>query len=347
MPGGTEHLMFAKETVFGTPVTPNKAIPVRSSNLTGAMPLMIPDVTGGGKGDRPGLVGEIAVGPGDINTLLYPKDLGLLFRSTFGTRAQVAAGAGFKNKLLVDDEVAFDSFTIQKRYKTTLAENLRGAKVTGWTIGARTREFATMVLSMVGKDSAMSTGLWSDGTGPQAVVDPVPYSTPFPEAFTFYQGVLRLGGTVTLTSGELVVAGGTARSDFDNIEISAALNVSTDAYGVNLGDRTIQTADEGKRELTVRFDPNFNTSGDEFYNAWKDNVPAVIQLFFQGPEYEAGFRHELTITLPHVNYSAGGNPDLNATYGLKRHTIEGRAFVDQTLLKDIGVVWQTTQNLTV
>lgn len=345
MAGGSEHLMFGEEPSFGSPVTPDKAIPVRSSNLTGAMPLMIPDVTGGGRGDRPGLVGEIAVGPGDINTLLYPVDLGFLFRSTFGARSAVGAGSGYRNALLMDDELAFDTFTIQKRYRSDLAENLRGAKITGWTIGARTREFATMVLSMVGKDSAMSTGTWSDGSASEPVVDPVPYTTPFPEAFTFYQGVLLLGGSVAMAGDEMVVTGGTERADFDNIEISAALNVSTDAYGVNLGDRTIQTADEGKREITVRFDPNFNTSGDEFYNAWKDNVPAVIELFFEGPEYDTGFRHELKITLPHVNYSAGGNPDLNATYGLKRQTIEGRAFVDQTLLADIGVVWQSTQDL--
>jgi len=343
-----EHFMFAEETTWGTFVPPDTAIPVRTANVTGSMPLMIPDVTGGGRADRQGAVGEIGVGPGDVTTLLYPVDVGMILRSAFGTRAATAAGTGFRNKLLPDDDVAFDTFSLQKRYSPTLAESIRGAKLAGWTIGARTREFATITFSFVGKDSVMTpSGVWSDGTSAPAVVDPPPYTTPFPEAFTFYQGVIRTGGTVALTSGELVVTGGTARNDFDNIEIQANYNVSQDAYGVNLGDRTVQSLDEGKREITVRFEPNWSLQGTaEFYNAWKNGDKAVVELFFQGPIFNASNHYEMKITLPDVVYSNGANPDLNAQYGLKRTTVEGRAFLDSTLLVDIGVVIQTTQDLT-
>lgn len=342
---GSEHFMFAEETVLGTWVAPNKALFVRSSNLTGAQPLMIPDETGGGRGQPPGAPGEISAS-GNFVANLRPTVLGHLLRSNFATRAQTTAGTGgFRNKLLIDDDVAFESFSVQKRYRDDLAESLRGVKVTGWTIAARTREFAQITVDMVGKDSTITGGTWSDATSAPAVVDPVPYEATPPPAFKFYEGVMRLGGSVALTAGELVVTGGTARNDFDNIEIATNFNVGTDAYGVNLGDRTVQTLDEGRREITVRFDPNFNTTSNEFYLAWKNGARAVVELYFEGPEYFTGNKHQMKITLPWVVYSSGANPEINTAYGLKRHTVEGSAFVDPTTDADIGLVIQTTEDL--
>lgn len=350
---GSEHLMFAEETVLGTYVAPDKAFGVRSVTLTGSQPLLNPDETGGGRGQRPGSPGEIGAA-GDIVSTLHPTVLPFLLRSVFATRTKTAAGvtpiAGFRNKLLIDDDVAFDTFSIQKRYKATLAESLRGCKIGGFTIGARTKEFATSSISFVGKDSTISGGTWSDGTSAPAVIDPVPYESTYVEAFKFYQGVMRIGGSVANTSGELVVTGGTARNDFDNIELQCNFNVGTDAYGINLGDRTVQTLDEGRREITVRFDPNFDTTTNEFYNAWKNGSRAIIELFFRGPVYAtapSSFAYEMKFTLPWVVYSNGANPELNNAYGLKRHTVEGMAFVDPTLDVDIGLVVQSSEDLTV
>jgi hypothetical protein len=175
----------------------------------------------------------------------------------------------------------------------------------------------------------------------------VPYEATYVEAFKFYQGVVRIGGTTALTAGELVTTGGTARNDFDNVELQCNFNVGTDAYGVNLGDRTVQTLDEGRREITIRFDPNFDTTTNEFYLAWKNGARAQIELFFQGPIFNSTFHYEMKWTLPWVVYSNGANPELNNAYGLKRHTVEGMAFVDPTTDYDIGLVVQSTEDLTV
>lgn len=343
-----EHVMFAEEPAYGTWTTPDKAIPVRSMNLTGNQPLMIPEETGGGRGDLPGAVGEVSVGPGDITGLLRPKGWGWLLRSAFGIRAVTTTGLVNRNKFLIDDDIDPETFSFQKRFKPTLAESIKGSKLAGFTISARTREFAMITTSWVGKDSVASgsaPGTWADGSAAPAVVDPVPYASPQIEAFKFYQGVMRLGGTLTLVDGELVVTGGTARGDLDNIEIGMNLNPSTDAYGVNLGDRTLQDIPLGRREITARFDPNFGASGAEFYNGWKAGSRAVVELYFRGPVISGADRHEMKITLPWVIYSAGGMPELNAQYGLKRHTVEGRAFLDDALGADIGLVIQTTEDL--
>lgn len=350
---GSEHLLFAEEASFGVWLDPDKALPVRTVSLTGAQPLMLTDETGGGRNSRPGSPGEIGVS-GTIETLLHPTVLPFLLRSVFATRAKAAAGVtplpGFRNKLLINDDIAFDTFSIQKRYNATLAESIRGAKMTSFTIGARTKEFATCSMEFVGKDSTITPdGTWSDDDPAPAVVTPVPYEAAYVEPFKFYQGVLRLGGTVALTTGELVVAGGTERVDLDNIELTCNFNVGTDAYGINLGDRTVQSLDEGRREITVKFDPNFGSTGAEFYNAWKTGARAVIELFFEGPAYATtpDIKYLMKWTLPWVVYSNGANPELNATYGLKRHTVEGNAFVDPTTNADIGLVVQSTEDLTI
>lgn len=343
---GSEHFIFGEESSLGVWTTPDKALQVRSVTLTGSQPQMVPDETGGGRGQRPGSPGEIGA-TGDVVSTLHPTVLPFLYRSVFAIRSKVAAGTGWRNSMLIDDDVDFDTFSIQKRYRADLAESIRGCKVTTFVIGARTKEFATSTLTFVGKDSTVNGSVWSDGTSAPAVVDPVPYDPVYVEPFKFYQGVMRIGGTTALVGDELVITGGTERVDFDNIELTANFNVGTDAYGINLGDRTVQSLDEGRREITVKFDPNFNTTSTEFYEAWKNGERAQIDLFFEGAAYNLTNKYQMKITLPWVVYSNGANPEVNNAYGLKRHTVEGMAFVDPETEADIGFVVQSPEDLTV
>jgi hypothetical protein len=333
---GNEHFMFSEETTYGTWAAPTKALPVISATVAPEAPLLIDEATGGGRGRRDGDPGAIAVS-GDVETYLYPVQVGWLLRSVFATRAVTGTGP-YTNKFLIDDDVAHDSFSLQKRYSASTAESVRGAKINRIQITARTREFAMLSLGFVGKDATINGSVWSDGTSAPSVLSPT-YPASIPEAFKFYQGQIIFGGTVAEVSGELQVTGGTAEVDFDNIELEMNFNIGTDAYGVNLGDRTIQTADEGRRELMVRFDPNFDTNPSAYYTAWKAGTPAVIQLHFeQGTD-------EMTIVLPNVKYETGALPELNADYGLKRYTVEGVPLLDQTLDRDVGMVIISDEDL--
>src|SRR5688572_27870618 len=152
---GSEHFMWAEEPSWGTWTAPNKAIPVRTAGINPETTFMETGVTGGGRGRRPGAVGEIAVN-GPMETILYPKDLGFLIKTIFGTRAKVAAGTGWLNKLLPDDDVANESVSIQKRYSDTLAESIKGAKINTLTVAARSREYVTAAFEFAAKDAAAS-----------------------------------------------------------------------------------------------------------------------------------------------------------------------------------------------
>jgi len=339
-----ESFMWADEGAWGTYVAPNKAVPVRSAGINPETTFMDAGVTGGGRARRPGAAGEIAVN-GPMETILYAQDLGFLIRSFMLTRAQVAAGVGWKNKFLPNDEVAHGSFSIQKRYGPALAESIIGAKVNTFRISARSREYATATFEFAAKDAAGSGGTFSDGDAAPAVVDPVPYTVGLRDGLKFYQAEVIIGGTVALTTGELVVSGGTARCEIDNLEIEANFNLAADAYGLCLDDRTTTSMDEGLREVMVRFDPNFATVGFEFYNAWRNGDPVVVQAHFRGPEYATGFRDDIKVTLPYVIYQTAPNPDINAEYGVKRVSVEAGAYIDPSLLVDWGIVIQTTDDL--
>lgn len=349
-----DHILFARETTWGTYVAPDFAIPVISSNINGNQPRMPKNVTGTSRGRQRTAVGEFTAG-GSMSTYLYPTMIGKLLRSVFGTRAKVAAGTGYKNKLLPEDNTPFDSFSAQRQLQqpggSMIAQSARGLKINRWQINARAREYATIDFDFLGKDVAMSGDFWPDGNSAPTVVTPIPYPTPpIPDAFTFYQGVLRLGGTEALTSGEIVITSGTARGDFDNISVTANYNLAEDALGVNLGDRTRQKIPEGERTVDGHFEPNWDTlstSGKEIFLAWKDGTDAVVELFFQGPIYNASSRYELKVTLPQVHYTTGGIPDTAKTYGLRRIPVDFIAEVDDTLGLDIGLVLQTTEDYTV
>jgi len=414
-----EHLMYAEEATWGTYVPPTVAIPVTAASLAPAQPQMNNDDTGGGRARRPGGLGEKTVA-GPITTKLYGLGVPALVASMYGARDVDADGTGFKNKLLPDDDVPFESFSFQKRFTDTLAESIRGAKLNGYTVGARSKEFATLETRWVAKDAAISGGQWADaepavaitsssvatptvittasphgfatgdrvviaghtgstpavdgtytitvtgastftvpvavsvgGTGgtateiAPAVIDPPAYPADQPDALKFNQGVMRTGGTTALTAGEITWTGGADRCEFDNVAVEVNNNLSNDAFGVCLGDPTVQSVDEGRREVTIRFEPNFATVGGEFYRHWLESDDMTFQLYFESAqEYDTGKTYRWAWTFPLVRVTSAPTPELNAAYGLKRQTVEAMAYHDDTLGVDQGLVIHTGDDLT-
>jgi hypothetical protein len=346
---GSEHLSWADESVWGTFVAPDHAMPVTSSGINPTQALMVNADTGGGRGRRPGVLGAKTI-EGPITTGLYGRSLGYLLRTMYATRAKTTAGTGFRNKLLVDDDVDQGSLSMQKRYKDTLAESIRGAKLNGYTVTARSREYATVETRWLAKDAAANGGTWADGTSAPAVVDPVPYDLLEPDKLKFDEGALYLGGTKALTSGEIVITGGTERCEFDNIQLAIDNGLSNDAFGVCMGDPTVQDIIEGTRAITLRFEPNIDAVDAEFYTEWGSGTDlSAVLKFISKSTFDTGQYYEFWWALPLVRLSAAPFPELNTARGLKRQTVEAMAFADPSLAgqPDHGLVIKTSEDLTV
>lgn len=421
---GSEHVMFADEVTWGQYVAPTKAIPVTTSAINPTQALLVNADTGGGRGRRVGTPGAKTV-EGPITTGLYGISLGYLLRTMYAGRLKTTAGTGFRNKLMVDDDADQASLSIQKRYRDSVAESIRGAKLNGYTINARSKEYATVETRWLAKDAAASGsgGGWADKAAPvtlgastvaspthittlsphglstgdrvtiaghtgstpavdgtytvtvidsthftvpvnvsvggtggtvteiaPAVIDPVPYDVDEPEKLRFDEGVLILGGSKALTSGEIVLTGGVERCEFDNIQLVLDNGLSNDAFGVCLGDPTVQDIIEGTRAISLRFEPNFAAVDEEFYNKWGNGTElSALLKFVSKAEYDTGFHYEFWWALPLVKISNAPNPELNATRGLKRQTVEAMAFSDQSLAgaPDHSLVIQSSEDLTI
>lgn len=323
--------MFADELDWGEFVAPDKALPVTSSKIDRVQPLIVNADTGGGRGRRPGVIGSRTV-EGPIITGLYGGTLGFLFRTMYLARSSVAAGTGWKTKMMVDDDQDQSSLSFQKRYKGTVAESIRGGKLNGYTIGARAKEFATVELRWIAKDSAGSGGKWADDTDAPFVVDPVPYLASEPDKLKFNEGVLAIGGSAAIVDGEIVISGATDRCEFDNLQLVVNNNLSNNGFGVCLGDVTVQSVDEGIRAITMQFEPNFATVDEEFYNAWGDGADMTALLRFQSlAQFDTGRSYEFLWALPLVRMSGAPNPELNAARGLKRQIVAADAYADPGL----------------
>lgn len=515
---GNEHLMFALEESWGEWTTPDEALEVTASTVNPAMPLMVNEDTGGGKGRRPGVPGEMTVS-GPITTKLYGKTLGFLLRSPYGARVKAlaeligppqaltsvskaspavatcpaahgltsgdtvfvegvvgaspfvggyyvatvtapttftipvdtsagTAGAGgtfskvitasdlvaTKTVLLPNDELAFDSFSIQKRYTVVKAENIKGAKLNGFTITARAKQFVEVKLDILAQEavatsqtygeaqgvasvgianpglvtmtnvhglttgdfvliagslttpsidgvqqvivttthaftvpvnvtvgstskgtvSKISTGAtWEDGTpAPLVIGDPPPYASGQPDPITFAGGVLKTGATVIqdAETGELIALGGETRCDFDSIELDFKFNLSNTGFGVCLGRRTVQSIEEGKREIDLKFEPNFAIANEEWYDHWLAGDNVVIELLFEGPvlDVTSGAKYRWHWVFPLVRTKGAPNPELNAQYGLKRIAVDTQPFADMDLARlDNCLTLQSTEDYSV
>lgn len=269
-----------------------------------------------------------------------------------------------RNKFLPEDNTPFDSFSVQKYYDSTHAEFLRGLKVTRWGVSVRSKEFAKFTMDFVGKDATKNGGNWADGSGAGAITAYSSgatgtsgswfYPPVIQDPLKFYQASIRTGSTsIAVTAGEIVVTGGNARTDIDNLTIGVDLGLSTDAYGIVLDDRTVQSLDEGPRVISLSFEPNFRTAWFEFYDYWKANPqsPLVLEAYFRGPQVMTSGEHgtaaqylEYKFTFPNVRISGAPTPEQNAAYGLKRQTVTAQAAVDPVTGYDIGVVIQSPED---
>jgi hypothetical protein len=427
-----QHLMLARETTWGTWVAPTMSLPVTSAGINAEQPIIVNADTGGGRGQRPGVAGALTVS-GDIKTKLYPRTLGHLIRSMYGTRAKTSsvsaatvavsgwlngafpgpgtrittsaphgmavgdrltvagatggtpspngehtvitvqsdtvlfinlsstvAGSGgtiaktsIRSKLLMNDSAAFDSFSIQKRYSATVAESIRGAKVAGYKLTAKAKEFADLTVMMHALDAATkgaTTSYWADGVtaAPNVVDPPAPYALGVNDPIAFVGGSITLGGSVAVTAGELVYSGGTMRRSIDNIDLEIRTDLVTDDFEIYRDSRLLGSLGEGKRTITIGWEPNFDIVGNEFYAAWKAGATAVVKLAFQGRLHGAtGVYEGFEWVFPLVRYDSAANPEISADYSIQRVPVKAIAYVDPVTGYDHGLVVTSGEDYTV
>jgi hypothetical protein len=317
---GKMDFSWAKESSWGGWTTPTVSMPVRTATITPTQPLMASEETAFGRGARPGNIGEVGV-TAAVTSELHPVILPNFIQAIMGTRARVDVGTAISNASVANPTVI-----------TTAAPH-------GLTSGDS--------VTIVGATTTPTI----NGTRVVTVTD----STHFTVPINVTVGGAQTGtyvNTVAATKSKLLPNDDV---DFDSFSFqnrySNALALS--ARGLRLNQLTIsaaalQSLNPGTRDITCRFQPNFDIVGAEFLLAWQSGAQAIAELYFRGGLIgkDPSTKYELKITIPYLQYTSGALPEVSRNYGLRRVSVEGMAKVDPATGYDIGITITSNEDFT-
>ena len=263
------------------------------------------------------------------------------------TRAKIAAGLGCLNKLLPDDDVANSSRVhpeaLQRRRWPSRSRAPRSTPSRSRRARASTSPRPS---SSPPRMPLPRGGEFSNGDTAPAVVDPVPYSAGLPDAFKFYEAELLIGGTTALTAGEIVVTGGIARCEIDNVELEANFNLATDAYGLCLDDRRCRTC-RGPARAHHPLRPQLRDGRGRVLQRLAGGTPAVVEsCTSSAPSSRPGRPTSSSGPCPTSSTSGAPLPSSTPSTGSSARPSRAGAYVDPTLGVDWGLTWKTLDDLT-
>lgn len=343
-----EHIVFSRESSFGTWVTPAKAIPVSEAGIQSARETIKAAVTGTGRGRWAAWRGAKPVA-GPLKMPFWPVGVGTIL-STFLTdvAATSVAGGVYDQGLLPNDAAAHKGLSIQQIYSAAVALNVLSAYVNSMTLTAAIKESAQIEFEMEAKDEALAGGTWDYNGGASPAIVSVPaYAALSLRPFIFYDAVIVAGGTASLNDAQnkIAIAGGTTYSKIENLEIGMSLNLDTDGFGL-AQDPTRQSLAPGERVISAKFDIDWTDLSTTFYSAWRAGSELALHASFIGPLITGSYYYEAHIIIPALHFDAVPLPSIAGEKGRRKQTVTGEAVTEATTGYDINV-WLRTSEATI
>jgi Phage tail tube protein len=268
-----EQVGIKKETTFGTGVTPDHFPEFKSESLEWIPEYKMGEGLRTGKtaqrSDRRVLVKQ-SVG-GDVELELQTKGLGIWFESILGSATSTLVSGSTYQQLFVPVTTDYlPSYTIQKGI-TQLGGSSSPLTFTGmvgssFELSASNADVPTCKFSYVGKAVATATGLATASYASSV------------ELFSFTQGTITVGGSVTVPTTTALASGGTATANIR--DFSFTYENGLDSNGFNFGGggsrsrKPARGALVGTGSITVEYD------SDTLRDAWIANTSLSIVLTF-------------------------------------------------------------------
>lgn len=345
-----EHFIFSNEVTWATFVAPSKALPIISCDLGSDRGLVMPDTTNYGRARGIAFPGEKPVA-GTLELHAFPNYIGSILRAmlTGVISTQQGVTTAWRHKLLFVDGSPTGSLSTEKQYDGPAGSNAhfaRGVKIAKCVISCKAKEPATFKFDLVAQDEAWSGGTWEDGTSaPAAPTTPVPYPATLQLPFRFDIGTLLYGGTLALTSGEIVVTGGVPIAYTEMVEIT--IEMKQDAvYVLNNTPCAGALRDQG-RQISIKMDLDWVGVDDDYVDYHRASTETTLQLRFVGRRIVTGppnYDEEMFITLPRVKPAQGSPPPLAGEKKRRKQTVVYEAlYEDTTTDKDFGLVIQNEE----
>jgi hypothetical protein len=344
----TQHIIYSPETAYGTWVTPADWLRVDSCSIQAARENIKLPSTGSGRGRYMTVQGAKPVA-GTIALPFWCKKTDKMWRTVLRDWNSTLVSTGvYDNCFLFDDTLANLSVSIQQQYSSTVGLNFLSNVMKAFKITAASKSQVQLGWDFEAKDEALMgvTNYWDyDPTvaSPAALSTPA-YATAM-RPLMFYDCLLKLGGTVALSTKKLVVTGGTQTKRIGTVDISADLGLTTDDY-VLAQDPTRQELMPGNRVIAVTFDVLWSDLDLTFYNAMRAGTALTLELNMIGPIISSTYKAECHICIPNLVIDAGRLPDIAADETPKRQSITAEAVVDATTGKDFGMWIRSLEQLT-
>lgn len=286
-----------KETSYGVPVVVDRFLEFTEESLDFERTIVQ------GEGMRPGSrvarSGRNVItrhgATGDIGLEVPTRGLGFFLEAMLGTGASAEVETGLYQQLFTLQKTDFQpSLTIQKGIPrlgadTIDAYTVHGAVCSGFEISLGNSELLTISSSWTARE----------------LVTDVAYATPsYPtgtELFSFVDGSLVVGGSVTVPTSTALASGGTAVANVRDFSFGAEQGHDGEGYNIGgLGKRTRPPA-VGLASLTGSLTAEYDST--TFRDAVRDRTSMALVATFEGPsDITSGNPAVLQIVVPDIRF---------------------------------------------
>jgi hypothetical protein len=345
-----EHIVYKRETTFGTWVTPDKWLPVSTFNINSAREVLDDSLTG--LANR-GLYGTVLGGKpvnGNIGLPWHFVNIGSIFRSFMRDCTTTNPYAGvYDHAMLFDDTQGLLGLSVQAQHKyvagagDNLAINILSAVCGSMKIAMATKERVLLDGAFEAKDEAKAAGTWdwSGGASPAEIATPA-YSAVLGH-FMFYHAAVVIGGTPAISGGKISVGGGTTYSKINTLDISIDNGLDAEGFGLTT-DPTRQEIWPGDRKITADFEISWTNLSTTFYDAWRAKTQmALLVDLVSATTIASTYKYEAHIAIPGLVLDPATLPDIVGTKEKRKQSVSGRAQVDATTAKDFGIWIRTSE----
>lgn len=314
---------YLTETTVGTPVTVTKFHRHVSIGGAGLDPVRVIDEGLGGCADVPNYDRTVEVATQarrDVELNVTARNLGQIFKVMLGSSAvatQLAATAIYR-QIHNNGETAGKSLTVQfgmpegTATGTNRPFTLKGSKIPSWELAQAVGDLLKLRLSIDAWTEVTSTGL--------AVAAYVSA-----ESYSFRHLSAKIGGTPSIGSGLVSVAGGAEILGCRGVTIRGNNSLRTDGFFSGGSGVKSEQLQNGFKSFGGDIDLEF-ASRTQVYDVFAAYTTTALDLSWIGVDADGGNNVKLSVIMPYCKLtSPGGNPQvggagiLTAPVGFSAH----------------------------
>lgn len=336
---GCTHFIYSPETVFGTWVSPAKAIPIETEDVGTAREMLDLRTTGSCRALYDRVLGAKAVN-GSFTTYWWQSFIGSILKTFIRTTATTGVADPYVHSFTFDDSTGLLGLSVQKIYKssaTTVGQNLLSAVVNSFTITAAQKEKVMLAFAVEAKDESLAGDTWDyDGSAsPATVANPDTLYPAVARPYMFYDARVSWGGTAALASNIVTITSGVDYAKIQNLEIVVDLGVDTEGYGLT-SDPTRQEIWPQAREITITFDISWTDYANTFYDAARAGTGMALEL-----DLNISDDREAHVIVPEVVFDPNKLPPLSGDSVKKVLSLTGKAKKEATSAVDFNIWYES------